>query len=541
MNSPFAARAADRSGPWPWLALAIVVVLVAAAFKLRFVQDDAFISFRYADNLVRGAGLVFNPGEPVEGYTNFLWTLLVAAGMRLGLDPVPTAHVLGLACFAGSLSLVFLLASHLLASRRQALVALLLTGTNYTFLCYGTGGLETQLQALLFLGLVRLSVGALRAPPTPVLLVGVSLVAALALLTRLDSAVVVAACGAAVLWRIGRDRTGAGRLGAAVALLAPAAVLVGGWLAWKWSTYGGLLPNTFHVKVGGGTSVVRGVGYLFAFLASYFLVAHAVLAIALGRDLRRLASAPHRLVAATIVLWCAYVVWVGGDFMEFRFFVPILPLATILLVWMVMNAIDQRAVRLALLALVPAGTVHHWKYYETRQAIGSIWELRKYMESPAEDWPGVGRALHALFGKNHDDVTIAVMPCGAIPYYSRLRTIDMLGLNDPWVARHGMPLGTVPGHSRLAPLRYLLERNVHLVVAHPRVEPVTSPRTSFSLGEVARFLVQPVAPGDLPTGARFVELPVNASHRVTMLYLREHPAVEREIEAGSIRVLPIVP
>jgi hypothetical protein len=62
-------------------AIAAVVtgaVLAAARF---WVCDDAFISFRYADNLVRGHGLVFNLGERVEGFTNLAWTLWAALGL----------------------------------------------------------------------------------------------------------------------------------------------------------------------------------------------------------------------------------------------------------------------------------------------------------------------------------------------------------------------------------------------------------------------------------------------------------------------------
>ena len=49
--------------------------------------DDAYISYRYALNFVQGHGLVYNPGEPVEGYTNFLWTIFIAAGMPLSWIP----------------------------------------------------------------------------------------------------------------------------------------------------------------------------------------------------------------------------------------------------------------------------------------------------------------------------------------------------------------------------------------------------------------------------------------------------------------------
>ena len=59
--------------------------------------DDAFISYRYARNLVDGLGLVYNAGERVEGMTNLFWTLLVAAGLALGFEAKAVGHALGVA------------------------------------------------------------------------------------------------------------------------------------------------------------------------------------------------------------------------------------------------------------------------------------------------------------------------------------------------------------------------------------------------------------------------------------------------------------
>ena len=65
--------------------MALLAWLVSLSWWL---TDDAFISFRYARNLLEGHGLVFNPGERVEGYTNFLWVLELAALWGLfGLRP----------------------------------------------------------------------------------------------------------------------------------------------------------------------------------------------------------------------------------------------------------------------------------------------------------------------------------------------------------------------------------------------------------------------------------------------------------------------
>ena len=64
-----------------------------------FLSDDCYISFRYARNLVEGHGLVYNPGERVEGFSNPLWVLLLACGHLLTAVDTPTlARLLGLSC-----------------------------------------------------------------------------------------------------------------------------------------------------------------------------------------------------------------------------------------------------------------------------------------------------------------------------------------------------------------------------------------------------------------------------------------------------------
>ena len=88
--------------------LLVVAALLLAwgalrAVSLAWICDDAFVSLRYADHLVSGHGLVYNPGEYVEGYTNLLWTLLVSLGMALGASAKQAGHVLGVAGGAATL------------------------------------------------------------------------------------------------------------------------------------------------------------------------------------------------------------------------------------------------------------------------------------------------------------------------------------------------------------------------------------------------------------------------------------------------------
>ena len=67
-----------------WICLSLLIS-VASSYGI-CTQDDAFISFRYAKNLSEGTGLVYNAGEYVEGYSNFLWTLFLALGAFFELD-----------------------------------------------------------------------------------------------------------------------------------------------------------------------------------------------------------------------------------------------------------------------------------------------------------------------------------------------------------------------------------------------------------------------------------------------------------------------
>src|SRR3984957_10935204 len=125
--------------------------LVALAWTRRFVQDDAFISFRYAQHLARGQGLTWNVGEPpIQGFSNLLWTLLLAMGMRAGAEPVAMTYGMGLLSFAGTLEATYVTTRALGGSRWSSWAAMVWVGTSFTASSYATGGLETSAQACLF-------------------------------------------------------------------------------------------------------------------------------------------------------------------------------------------------------------------------------------------------------------------------------------------------------------------------------------------------------------------------------------------------------
>jgi len=73
------------------IALAILALVYALAALYSFPKwtvDDAYITYRYAENLANFGALTWNVGEkPVEGYTGVALPLILAAGIRLGIPP----------------------------------------------------------------------------------------------------------------------------------------------------------------------------------------------------------------------------------------------------------------------------------------------------------------------------------------------------------------------------------------------------------------------------------------------------------------------
>ena len=145
-------RSIERgSAPTRPVALALLaaaaVGLVAHALLYPFISDDAYISFRYADNFARLGELTFNPGERVEGYTNFLWTVLLGLLLKLRLRPDVMARVLG-ALFGVTVLVVTYLFTRVYRGGRanpwDGLAPLALAGSA-GFAVWCSGGLETQL------------------------------------------------------------------------------------------------------------------------------------------------------------------------------------------------------------------------------------------------------------------------------------------------------------------------------------------------------------------------------------------------------------
>ncbi len=520
----------------------LICLCAVCAWSLRFLQDDAFISFRYASNLVGGHGLVFNPGEWVEGYSNFLWTLILAAVMWCGAEPEFAAQVLGIVFYVAHLLVLARFGLELSLSRISILCVVAIVGLNYSFAAYATGGLETSLHAFLITCVARHCVRFLnpkkdKEEDRNLLLIGVF--SSLALLARMDSAVFLFPLVGSVALRVAQRPLWLRKISMLVIL--PIASLVI-WSLWRHWVYGEWLPNTFYVKLASHTSWVRGISFLGLFFSSYLLYLPVILLLGFCLLRYRNLHSPSLLgsvamLFGALILWLGYVVYAGGDFMEFRILVPSIPLMALLLFLVAEWLTFSQVLKIALTLSVAIGSLHHASTFAERERSENVLSIALLSSQVADEesgWRSVGIDLGQLFAGQSSPI-IAVTAAGALPYYSGLEAIDMFGLTDAWVARHGTVIGSTPGHQRFVSMDYLTERRVQLVIPFPKVVE----RGKMTPGAIPSLVCNTpfwslllARRAELPAEARGVLLPLSGSRDLLAIQFIPEQTIDRLVASG---------
>lgn len=446
-----------------WLALLtlVAVALVIAHCALYFdteLIDDAYISFRYADNLVAGHGLVFNPGDRVEGYTNFLWVLLLALARKAGGNFELVSRVAGAAFAAATVVATARLTTSVASATRPSWrFAPLLLALDGAFALWAVHGLETAMFAFLVTAALvfdaRWQEGRRDVWPSAAFY-------ALAALTRPEGVLLFAGSLGFRLWSDVKRAVGPRGLARLAVFAAPVAA----HLVWRRAYYGDWLPNTFYAKVGGGEAVLeRGLDYAAGFfggaggLLFLWLLPAAWIAVT-----RRRGGVPFLLWMGAV--WTAIVVAEGGDaFPGYRFFVPVVAVFYVLVDVGFTAVVGWlrgvgKGLRPAAAVLLVAVVILHG--LQTRgearvEAAGAntfTTKMKLVAATLAETFP--------------PGTTIALNPAGVIPFVTGFRSYDMLGLTDRVIARtSAVDLGDRPaGHER-GNGAYILDRRPELILA----------------------------------------------------------------------------
>jgi arabinofuranosyltransferase len=439
-------------------ALLYIVFIWRTAFDIAghtyfTLVDDAMVSMRYAQHLAHGLGLVWNIGQkPVEGFTNPGWMLLMAL---IHLLPLPIARmslvvmvVSGLILLANILVVYKLCGIMQPASSVGPIMPALITAFYFPLIFWSLRGMEVGLLALLIDGAVLTAVQIREAKPRSALILGLLL--SLAVVVRLDALIQVFIVIAYVAFTRGKGQSPV--LPLMLVLITFSVVLI-----FQRLYFGDFLPNTYYQKMA-GTSVQERVTYgVLAFFQHALwdtllpaLISFACLAF--YKDFRR----PETfLLGGLFAAQCAYSVWVGGDYAEVevdaanRFITqgmaPLIILFSLAIQrllqdvqppWRQTPALQTAgAIGIALLALLVM-SVRPWGAWVSDNAPLLKADIRR-------------TRLGLFLARNTaPEAVIAVHAAGQIPYYSGRTTIDLLGLNDPVIAKGPVTGPFYPGHDK---------------------------------------------------------------------------------------------
>jgi len=426
------------------------------ARKFWFIQDDAYISYRYVANLLNGHGLVYNIGERIEGFTNFGWVIYMALAGALQMDFILVSRLTGLFSGAGIIILTYLTARRLF-DNKDIYIALLptyLVAANPALAYWSPAGLETAVFALCVLASLYCFLLRSRWLLLPIIL---------GVWVRPEGALVA---GLLMLIEAVSERRLPRYSGSMVLV---AFVLSLPYAVFKFVYYGSIFPNPFFAKTGPHLDYLyNGLEYAGKFFADcgFYGIGMLVPLVFWGR-----LSKSFRAVYLFVLLYTAYVVLVGGDVLKvYRFFIPLMAgygLLVALSVQMVAEKLKRKArylvyslVALTMLVLTVSLPWSHVTTYNRTEKL--FMRKMQYMGQ---------RMIEA----DSTDFSVAVATIGIFGYeLLGHEIIDLLGLTDSTIARHSEPPikgMTTTWKEQKHNTKYLLTRAPDYIVFSTGVKP----------------------------------------------------------------------
>jgi hypothetical protein len=440
-------------------ALVYGIFIARTAFRIAGLTyftlvDDAMVSMRYAQHLAGGFGLVWNVGQkPVEGFTNPGWMLVMTAFHLLSIP-------------AGMISLGVMIASALIllanilvvfkiceslqpTSTVTPFVAAGLTAFYFPLIFWTLRGMEVGLLTLLIDSAVLVAIqmkGATGRRDAIVL----ALVLSLAILTRLDAFIQVAI----VISYLVHVRAGRNAIALPLLFVLLTALAI---LALQRAYFGDFLPNTYYQKMA-GTAVVERVRngvlvfYRHALWDTALPAALSFVCLILYWDFRR----PEIILLAVLfAAQCAYSVWVGGDYAEpevdaaNRFITQGMPALIILFSMALDRLLSDARSRMKATTGIQAAALGGLALLALVVMSGRPWRAWVRDNAPLLT-ADIRRTRQGLLLARYTapEAVIAVHAAGQIPYYSGRTTIDLLGLNDPVIAKGPVTGPFYPGHDK---------------------------------------------------------------------------------------------
>lgn len=429
------------------LLVALVPLIVLESLFFNFTIDDAFIGFRYSENIANGYGAVFNIGEkPVEGYSDFLWLLMGALFVKMGFSAMVASKYMGIFFSLINIPILYKLSLKVLNNKFYASLPPLLLSAVPAYAFWAISGMETVFYITLLMVSVFLFLEKKYALS--------SLSFVLLSLTRPEGAVVFAALSIFFLYMQKTAKQKTLSSGFIKWIMVFAALYVP-YFVWRFLYFGYPLPNSFYFK--SGVSSLSSIWWAYNFLA--YMLPFAIFGV--YSMIRQKTTAEKKfLIALAALLLALTFLYKPIQGYPYRFLLPTIPFILIL-------AAD--GVREFLLSLNQNIASYARQGISLRKyaavlvvAFLFVYPLvlaREYKAYADHIYNGLEMA-HTKLGKwlfenlDHNS-TLVMADIGAAPYYSKMRTIDIVGVTDDYITHHSKDVNYT---------KYILGQNSDIIV-----------------------------------------------------------------------------
>lgn len=445
------------------LLMAAVPLIVLESLFFNFTIDDAFIGFRYSENIANGHGALFNIGEkPVEGYSDFLWLLMGAFFVKTGFSAMMASKYMGIFFSLLNILVLYRLSLKAISNKFYASLPPLLLSAVPAYAFWAISGMETVFYITL------LMVSAFLFLEKRYVLSSLSFV--FLSLTRPEGAIIFAALSLYFLYeeKKSKSKIFSGRF--AKWILVFAALYVP-YFIWRFMYFGYPLPNSFYFK--SGVSSLSSIWWAYSFLAYMFPF---VIFGAYGLLGQKTSGEKKFLLALAALLLALTFLYKPIQGYPFRFLLPAVPFVLILAA----DGIRQFLFSFSKSMLSYARQGGHLKKYAAAAVVVFLFVYplglaREYKAYADHFYNGFERA-HTKLGKwlfenLSPNATLVFADIGAAPYYSKLRTIDIVGVTDDYITRHWQDANYT---------KYILDQNPEIIVLISGRGTVFSPYWDYS-------------------------------------------------------------
>ena len=415
--------------------------------------DDAMISMRYAWNLANGNGLVWNPGEYVQGYSNLLMTLFMTLihlifDKRLAVMAVNVSGIVFMLLIAYATAQVTRHLYHDASPRESniaSLTAFALILCYYPLTYWSLMGMETGMLAML-LTFATLCIFKHEHGGKTRHLYLATLLLSLALLTRTESVIFASLLGLYCILSPRQQEHGhhMPHLLTAASLYIATGI---GLLLFQHGYYGEWLPNTYTLKLTGMPlhyRIIDGIRFITPFLISMLIVFACVAA-----DMIRGHNRKKVLACSIVVAAIAYNIYIGGDIWPYyRITAPVMPLLIALFVISMMRTMGLAKLHQAISNRdTPLVNINKMRLRRTVTAMVMFLGMLAANHQFLWELSLTQRAFLAWYHQHHtnaaimldsilkDEATVGITAAGIIPYYTDKVAVDFLGKMDKHVAR----------------------------------------------------------------------------------------------------------